>query len=187
VLAPILGSAAFFCVAPVVVAGIVPGAIAGWRIGSPFLGLEALRAVGVVLLATSAACLIDCFARFAIQGRGTPAPAAPTSSLIVSGQYRYVRNPMYLAVVAAILGQALLFGSSRVLAYGCIVWCFFHLFVLGYEEPTLRRTFGESYRRYEAGVGRWRPRARPWRRPEVTSTDGVRMGGAPAGGGVGRT
>ncbi len=162
VLAPLLGSALFFCVAPGVVAGVVPGALAGWRVGPPFLGLGALRVVGLALLAIGACGLLDCFARFAIQGRGTPAPVAPTATLVASGQYRYVRNPMYVAVVAAIVGQALWFGSTRVLAYGSIVWCLFHLFVVGYEEPTLLRRFGESYRAYQAGVRRWVPRVRPW-------------------------
>ncbi len=162
VLAPLLGSALFFCVAPGVVAGVVPGVLAGWRIGPSFLGLGVLRIVGVALLAAGAASLLDCFARFALQGHGTPAPVAPTETLVVTGQYRYLRNPMYLAVVAAILGQALLFGSARVLGYACIVGLLFHLFVIGYEEPTLRRRFGESYRRYQAAVRRWWPRLTPW-------------------------
>ncbi len=162
VLAPLLGSALFFCVAPGVVAGIVNGALAGWRIGPAFFGLTFLRLVGAVLLAAGAVSLLDCFARFALQGHGTPAPVAPTASLVVTGQYRYLRNPMYLAVVTAILGQALLFGSARVLGYACVVGVLFHLFVIGYEEPTLRRQFGESYRRYQAAVRRWRPRLTPW-------------------------
>jgi hypothetical protein len=85
VLAPLLGSALFFCVAPGVVAGVVPGALAGWRVGPPFLGKGALRVVGLALLAIGAYGLLDCFARFAIQGRGTPAPVAPTATLVVSG------------------------------------------------------------------------------------------------------
>ena len=162
VLASLLGSALFFCVAPGVVAGVVPGALADWRIGPPFLGLAAVRLVGVVLLTAGAAGLLDCFVRFAIQGHGTPAPVAPTATLVVSGPYRYVRNPMYVAVVVTIVGQALLFSSTRVLAYAAIVWILFHLFVVGYEEPTLRRQFGVSYRAYQAGVRRWWPRVRPW-------------------------
>ena len=69
---------------------------------------------------------------------------------------------MYLAVVAAILGQALLFGSVSLLTYAAVVWGLFHLFVLAYEEPTLRRRFGDSYRVYQREVGRWRPRLKPW-------------------------
>ena len=160
--APLLGSFIFFCVAPGVVAGIIPGEIAGWQIGPPFLGLSVLRVVGVFLIIIGAACLLESFARFAIKGHGTPAPVAPPSTLVVSGLYRYVRNPMYIAVVATILGQALLFGSIGVLILAGAVWCLFHLFVIAYEEPTLRWQFGESYVAYQAGVRRWWPRVKPW-------------------------
>jgi len=166
VAASVLGSAIFFCIAPGVVAGLVPGMLAGWRIGPALLGIGVVRVVGVILLGAGAVSLLDCFARFAVQGHGTPAPVAPTASLVVSGQYRYVRNPMYVAVVGTILGQGLLFGSTRVLGYGCLIWCLFHLFVLGYEEPTLGRQFGESYRAYRSGVRRWWPRLTPWRPSE---------------------
>lgn len=159
---PVVGSALFFCVAPGVVAGVVPGVLAGWRIGRPFLGIDGVRIVGVALMTAGGLGLLDCFARFALEGRGTPAPLAPTRTLVVSGAYRYVRNPMYVAVVATILGQALLFGSVRVLGYAALVWCAFQVFVVAYEEPTLRKQFGEAYVGYQAGVRRWWPRLRPW-------------------------
>jgi protein-S-isoprenylcysteine O-methyltransferase Ste14 len=161
-LGPIVGSAVFFFVAPGVVAGIVPGTLANWHIGPAFLGLGAVRVVGVMLTVAGGLSLLDSFARFALQGRGTPAPVAPTATLVVSGQYRYVRNPMYVAVVTAILGQALLFGSTRVLGYAALMWFVFHAFVLAYEEPTLRGQFGEAYAAYQAGVRRWWPRLTPW-------------------------
>jgi protein-S-isoprenylcysteine O-methyltransferase Ste14 len=160
--APLLGTAIFFCLAPGVVAGILPGAIAGWQIGLPFLGLKCFRVLGVMLIIMGAACLMESFARFAIKGRGTPAIVAPPVILVVSGLYRYVRNPMYLAVVATILGQALLFGSILVLGYAGFIWCLFFLFVIAEEEPTLRLQFGESYVAYQAGVRRWWPRVKPW-------------------------
>ena len=101
--------------------------------------------------------LLDSFARFALKGLGTPAPVFPTRHLVVSGLYRYVRNPMYLAVVAVIVGQGLLFGDVRVLEYALIPWLAAHLFVLFYEEPTLRRSFGAEYEIYRANVPRWIP------------------------------
>ena len=162
VIAPLLGSALFFCVAPGLAAGVVPGMLVGWQMGPPFLGLAALRVVGVILIILSAASLLDSFARFALEGHGTPAPVAPPVILVMSGQYRYVRNPIYIAVVASIVGQAMLFGSIVVLGYSGIVWCVFHLLVVGYEEPTLRLQFGESYSAYQAGVRRWWPRVKPW-------------------------
>ena len=100
--------------------------------------------------------------RFAIEGLGTPAPIAPTRHLVVTGFYRHVRNPMYVAVLAVILGQALLFANARLLAYGAAFWLACHLFVVFYEEPTLRRSFGADYDAFRANVPRWIPRLRPW-------------------------
>jgi protein-S-isoprenylcysteine O-methyltransferase Ste14 len=102
--------------------------------------------------------LLHCFARFALEGRGTPAPVAPTETLVISGLYRYVRNPMYVAVVSVIVGQAVLFGSVPLLGYAAIVWLCFHLFVFVYEEPTLSRQHGQANDRYRAAVPRWLPR-----------------------------
>ena len=106
--------------------------------------------------------LLDSFARFAIKGLGTPAPVFPTRHLVVTGLYRYVRNPMYLALAAVILGQGLLFGDVRVLEHGLLVCLGFHLFVLFYEEPALRRSFGAEYETFCANVGRWIPRLSAW-------------------------
>jgi protein-S-isoprenylcysteine O-methyltransferase Ste14 len=166
VLYALLGSAIFFCMAPGLVAGVGPGAIAGWQIGPPFLGFGFLPVIGVILIVVGAAGLLDSTARFALKGRGTPAPFAPTETLVVTGLYRYMRNPMYVAIVTAILGQALLFGNIQVLGYAAVVWCLFHLFVIKVEEPTLRSKFGESYIAYQSSVRRWCPRIKPWSREE---------------------
>jgi protein-S-isoprenylcysteine O-methyltransferase Ste14 len=107
--------------------------------------------------------LLDSFARFALQGLGTPAPVMPPKRLVVTGFYRYVRNPMYVAVTALIAGQGLLFGSVTVLEYGAIVWAGFFLFVVVYEEPVLGEQFADEYKRYRANVRRWLPRITPWR------------------------
>lgn len=154
----VLGSLAFLVAAPGTVAGLVPYLITRWRFGPPFLGLGAGRLVGGVLAFAGLASVVHSFARFALEGRGTPAPVAPTETLVVSGQYRWVRNPMYVAVVSMILGQALLLGSTALLWYALAVAAAFHAFVLGYEEPTLARRYGESYERYLASVNRWLPR-----------------------------
>ena len=118
--------------------------------------------VGVLVIAVSILALLESFARFALQGLGTPAPILPTRNLVVNGLYRYVRNPMYLAVVLVILGQAMILGNVSLLVYGALVWLIFHVFVLAYEEPTLRRTFGPEYDAFCANVPRWIPRLRPW-------------------------
>ena len=141
----IVGSSAFLVLAPGFVAGIVPWWISHWRFETALMGLPVLRVAGVAFLAFGVAGLLDSFGRFAIQGIGTPAPVFPTRHLVVTGLYRYVRNPMYVAVVSAILGQGLILGNVGLLEYGGVVWLLFHLFVLVYEEPTLTANFGSEY------------------------------------------
>ena len=158
----IVGSAAFLVLAPGFVAGMVPLWISHWRVEAALLGLPVLRLVGGALLALGITGLLDSFGRFAIQGIGTPAPVFPTRHLVVTGLYRYVRNPMYVAVVSAIFGQGLILGNIQLLEYGGVVWLLFHLFVLIYEEPTLRGTFGPEYTTFCAEVPRWIPRFTPW-------------------------
>jgi len=157
-----LGSVFFLLLAPGTVAGLVPWWISGWRMQAPLLHFSPLRWVGVLLIVAGVPVLLDSFARFALKGLGTPAPVFPTRHLVVSGLYRYVRNPMYVAVAAVIFGQGLLFGNVGVLEYGVLVWLGFHLFVLLYEEPALRHTFGAEYQDFCANVGRWVPRWSPW-------------------------
>src|ERR1041385_5498084 len=159
----LLGSAIFFAVAPSVLAGLIPWSMTHWEFGPPFLDLDATRAVGILLIAAGLPGLIDSFARFALEGLGTPAPVAPPQNLVVTGLYRYVRNPIYVAVVAVILGQALLFGDWRLLWYGALLWLFFHVWVVAIEEPTLKQTFGTEYESFLTNVPRWIPRLTPWR------------------------
>lgn len=158
----ILGTIVFFFVAPFAVAGVLPLWISGARFAAPFPGYQLMQAVGVILILAGLVSLLASFARFALEGRGTPAPIAPTATLVVGGQYRYVRNPMYVAVLAIILGQALLFASLAVLTYGAVIFAAVHTFVVAYEEPTLRRSHGAEYDAYAAYVRRWIPRLTPW-------------------------
>jgi protein-S-isoprenylcysteine O-methyltransferase Ste14 len=159
----LLGSLVFLVLAPGAVSGLVPWWLSRWQLQPPFLGLAPLRVLGGILVAAGVAALLDSFARFALRGLGTPAPVAPPRHLVVTGLYRHVRNPMYVANVAAVLGQALLLGDARVLWYAGVLWLAFHLFVLGYEEPALGRTFGAEYDAYRASVPRWIPRITAWR------------------------
>jgi protein-S-isoprenylcysteine O-methyltransferase Ste14 len=163
-IAAIVGSAIFLVIAPGIVAGYVPWRICRWHVEAPLLGTSSLRVVGVLLIAEGLPVLLDSFTRFALNGLGTPAPILPTRHLVITGLYRYVRNPMYIAVVSLILGQGLLFGSVLVLEYGIAVWVAFYLFVLIYEEPTLRKSYGPEYEEFCANVPRWIPHLRTWRR-----------------------
>jgi len=170
----IVGSCVFFWAAPGLVAGVGPFVLVGWTMQPPLFGLPGGRMVGAAAVAAGLACLLDCFARFALEGRGTPAPVAQTEVLVASGLYRCVRNPMYISVLLIVSGQALLFGHARLFAYAGVLLVVFHLFVLLHEEPSLRRRFGESYETYCLHVGRWRPRLTPWRGSEPFSLEGAR-------------
>jgi protein-S-isoprenylcysteine O-methyltransferase Ste14 len=157
-----VGAALFFILAPGTVAGLIPYALTGWRVegAAPAGAIGAV--VGATLILGGVASLGESFARFARKGLGTPAPVAPPTRLVVSGQYRHVRNPMYVAILAIVLGQSLVLGSARLLAYAALVWLVFHSVVLLYEEPKLTAAFGPSYRAYRERVRRWWPGMRPW-------------------------
>jgi protein-S-isoprenylcysteine O-methyltransferase Ste14 len=130
-----------------------------------------VRSLGVLIGVVGLAALVACFADF-VAARGTPAPVAPTERLVVEGLYRYVRNPMYVAVVTIILGQALWHGSWWVAAYGVLVWVVTAAFTRFYEEPVLRARFGHDYETYRAAVRAWVPRTRPWTASEDPSQPG---------------
>jgi protein-S-isoprenylcysteine O-methyltransferase Ste14 len=123
---------------------------------------------GVVLVAAGVVVLVQAFVRFVAEGVGTPAPVAPTQRLVVGGLYRYVRNPMYLAVVTTIVGQALVLAQPVLLGYALAVGAAMAAFVHGYEEPTLARQFGEQYQAYRRAVPAWWPRRHPWQPGDET-------------------
>ena len=122
-----------------------------------------LQLLGLVVLAIGGALFVSSLRRFHGEGHGTLAPWDPPRQMVVRGPYRYVRNPIYVAVVAIILGQAILFGDWRLAIYGGFMWLAFHAFVLAYEEPVLAQTFGAQYEEFRANVPRWIPRLSPWR------------------------
>ena len=166
-----VGSAVFFLVAPGIVAGLVPWLISGWDVRWPISGFGVVvMALGSALLAVAILVLIRNFIRFVVEGRGTPSPVRQTERLVVGGDYRFVRNPMYLAVIAAILGQAMIFGSLALLLYALGVWAIMATFVRWYEEPLLQNRYGEEYGRYRRGVRAWVPRLHPWQSEMDQST-----------------
>lgn len=155
---PAAGSILFLVVAPGVVAGLGPWLVTRWHVGEP--DWLPLRVGGGILIAAGTAVLLNAFARFVIEGIGTPAPVAPTEHLVVGGLYRYVRNPMYLAVASTLVGQALLLGRPVLFAYAAIFLVVVGAFVRWHEEPYLRRTYGAEYDAYRRAVPGWWPRLR---------------------------
>ncbi len=142
----------------------VPGTVAGyvpWRLrqnaAAPVTGTEEWAAIAVITIGI-AIYLYTAFWGFALMGGGTPAPIAPTKTLVVKGLHRFVRNPMYVGVGLVIGGQAWLFHSLHTAIYLACFLLAVHLFVVFYEEPTLHKQFGEEYDRYRASVPRWIPR-----------------------------
>jgi protein-S-isoprenylcysteine O-methyltransferase Ste14 len=146
----VLGSTAFFFAAPSMVGGVIPWWISGWA-GPRFWP-------GLVLVAAGAYVVLRAFVRFVREGRGTPAPVAPTEELVVGGDYRFVRNPMYVGVVTAILGQSLTFLDPWILGYAVLAWAVMASFVRWYEEPVLLERYGAQYETYRRKVPAWLPR-----------------------------
>ena len=147
---------------------LLPGLLAGyvpWR----FFGLDRVRfdsaqplhLLGLSCLAVGVLLLAACIFEFARTGRGTLSPVDPPRHLVVRGLYRFVRNPMYLSVTIIILGETVLTRSASLAVYWALWFLWVNVFVMGYEEPTLRRQFGASYDEYTRQVARWIPRLRP--------------------------
>jgi protein-S-isoprenylcysteine O-methyltransferase Ste14 len=157
---PIVRAAIFLVLLPGTVVVYLPWAILG-RPDLLSVQLGSLRLVGLLPFALGIGMLLRCCWAFAVIGRGTLAPIDPPRVLVVEGLYRYVRNPMYVGVAFALLGEAILFGSGSLLLYGAAFVLVSHLFVVIYEEPALRRKFGAAYDEYRRRVPRWIPRATP--------------------------
>lgn len=159
---PAVATIIFVLLVPGTIIVIVPWLLSGWKLAEPFFGWTAVRLIGLALVALGLPVVGEAMVRFVRDGLGTPSPTFPTERLVVTGPYRYVCNPIYIGVLSMIVGQALIFGGVAVLAYALCVALAFHLFVVWYEEPTLRRRFGEEYDTYAREVRRWRPRLAPW-------------------------
>jgi protein-S-isoprenylcysteine O-methyltransferase Ste14 len=164
-----IASGAWLTLRSVLWALLLPGLVAGyvpWRyfgIGSVTLDLaDPLQWIGLLAIGLGVALLITAIFEFARTGRGTLSPVDPPRKLVVRGLYRYVRNPMYLSVSLIALGEALLARSTDLLLYWATFFAAANLYVMGYEEPNLKRRFGADYDRYRNAVGRWIPRLTPY-------------------------
>jgi protein-S-isoprenylcysteine O-methyltransferase Ste14 len=156
----LLRSIFFTFLQPGTVTVLIPYWLISSRGAGAFSNHPVLRYLGFPLIVIGAAGLLWCIWDFFSAGRGTIAPIDPPKHLVVRGLYRYVRNPMYVAVVTLLVGEAIFFMSTPVLIEAAVFFVLANLFVVGYEEPVLRRRFGESYERYSQTVGRWIPRFR---------------------------
>ena len=152
----VLRSALWTILFPGFFAGYVPWRFFGVGGLRDFTGIPAI--LGLICIGAGTALLGACIVEFARSGRGTLSPADPPRQLVVRGLYRYVRNPMYLSVTTIVLGEALLASSAALTVYWAIWFLAVNLFVIGYEEPNLRRRFGSSYDEYTRQVPRWIPR-----------------------------
>ena len=143
---------------------LLPGFFAGY-VPYRYFGLAQVpldhtrldHGAGLLLIAAGITLLVACIVEFARRGRGTLSPVDPPRELVVSGLYRYVRNPMYLAVTTIVLGEVLLTRSTDLAIYWVIWFAAANVFVMLYEEPALHAQFGESYDAYRQRVGRWIP------------------------------
>lgn len=158
---PAIGTLVFVLVLPVPFIGLVPLLLSGWTLKEPLFGWPWVRWAGVVLFLCSVPLYVDFIVRFVREGRGTPAPIAPPRQLVVTGSFRHVRNPGYVAAIAMIFAQGLFFGSRAIVVYAFCVALAFHIFVVLYEEPGLRKRFGAQYAAYCHQVHRWMPRLTP--------------------------
>ena len=143
----------------VLVPGTITVVIPYRLLGSGPKSVSSFGLIGASVIALGLAAYLWCAWDFATAGGGTPAPFEPPNILVLRGLYRIVRNPMYAGVLLILLGESITFASLPILQYGVIVWLFFHLFVVFYEEPTLRQKFGASYGEYCKTVPRWIPSA----------------------------
>jgi protein-S-isoprenylcysteine O-methyltransferase Ste14 len=151
----ITGSLGFVCCGgPAIVAGLVPWLLTRWD-GNQSSAV--LTALGVVVLLIGGGLVVETTTRFALQGRGTPAPWAPPERFVERGSYRFVRSPMYLGVLLLVVGQALLLGREILYAWAAVAWLIFELSLVIWEEPGLRRRFGADYEDYRRRVRRWIP------------------------------
>jgi protein-S-isoprenylcysteine O-methyltransferase Ste14 len=156
---------AVFAIAPASAAGVLPWLLTRWKVRRPVPGGLPAQGAGVLLIGAGAVVISGSFARFAVEGIGTPAPFAQTKHLVVGGFYRFVRNPIYLALAAAITGQGLLLGQPKLFGLVALGAVPVAAFVRFHEEPTLARRFGSEYEAYRESVPRWLPRLTPGSRP----------------------
>ena len=146
----------FTILQPGIVAGLIPYLIVkGHLTDNSFIQFRSWQYAGIILFVSGLLILTSCIISFAVKGNGTLSPADPTKKLVVSGLYRYSRNPMYVGVMLILTGEAIFFPSVGLLIYLILVFIAFNAFIILAEEPRLRKDFGGAYSAYCERVGRW--------------------------------
>ena len=146
----------FTILQPGLVAGLIPYWILGAEIETAFDSpLQLNHYLGAIVFLIGLAIMLSCIVWFAVKGRGTLSPVDPTKHLVITGLYKYSRNPMYVGVVTILIGEALFFQSTSLWLYALFVFVGFHLFIILIEEPRLKKDFGEAYHTYCEKVRRW--------------------------------
>jgi protein-S-isoprenylcysteine O-methyltransferase Ste14 len=142
---------------------LLPYLLGEWHFRRPLPYWTVAQAAGGLLICAGLVPIVQAFTEFT-KADGTPVPVAPPPRLVVSGFYRYVRNPIYVGFLLVLTGEALLFGSPGLVEYTAVAWCIGAAAVRFYEEPTLARKFGAEYQDYRRAVRAWIPRLHPWTR-----------------------
>lgn len=148
----------FTILQPGIVAGLIPYLILGDKVNDIFvqqLLQRGLHNSGAIIFLIGFVIMLSCIISFAVKGRGTLSPADPTKKLVISGLYRFSRNPMYVGVTLILIGEAIFFQSVELWIYSLFVFAAFNVFTMLVEEPRLRKDFGEEYKTYCEKVRRW--------------------------------
>ena len=152
----------FTILVPGTVLGIIPWLLLRWS-GEAVMPALSIWLIGLLPLLIGVVLYFWCAGAFTFIGKGTPAPIDAPIFLVREGPYQWVRNPMYIAVLAVVIGEAILFHALVLVGFALLAWVMVHLFVVFYEEPTLRKAFGAEYDTFRTNVPRWIPRLTPWR------------------------
>ena len=156
--------------------GLLPYLLGDWHFHQPLPDWAIAQAAGGLFIGAGLVPIVASFVEFT-KANGTPVPVASPPRLVVSGFYRYVRNPIYVGFLVMLLGEALLFGSLGLLKYAAVAWCIGAAAVHWYEEPTLARKFGAEYQDYRRAVRAWIPRLHPWTPGQAASAGHDAAGG----------
>jgi len=146
----------FTILQPGMVAGLIPFWLIGEKLNTTYIQpFTFYQCLGMLIFTVGVVLTLICILHFAVHGRGTLSPAEPTKKMVIAGPYRFSRNPMYMGVMMMLIGESIFFLSLVLSAYSLFIFLAFHLFITYFEEPRLRKDFGDDYAEYLKKVRRW--------------------------------